>query len=140
MIRGARQFAYLVGWADLIRRLEPELEQAVRIKARVVVISCGDIDLDLATHYRHAFEEYVVCPKDSSINLVVDGAEVLVGETQPEDVCRAAWSRNRGLVRITEEYIRHEVFLHKIIGRLGSTAAQALRPAFTEGLEEVPHG
>ncbi len=83
-----------------------------------LVIARFDISL-----YRHAFEEHIVCAGDNSINLVVDGVEVLVGETLPPDACQAAWSRNPGLILITEEYIRHEIYLHKIVERLEETAA-----------------
>ena len=61
---------------------------------RIVIVSCGQIDLAVGAHYCHAFEEHLVRADDSSINLVVDGVEVLVGETEPAAECRAAWSRN----------------------------------------------
>lgn len=139
MIERARESVYLVGWADIIREVQTELATAAGRGVRIVVISCGEIDLAVGLHYSHAFEEHIVCQDDSSINLVVDGAEVLVGETLPADACRAAWSRNVGLVHITEEYIRHEVYVHKIIERLGESASAELREAFAAGLQEVPH-
>lgn len=139
MLADAQESIYLVAWAQTIRELQAELEAAAGRGVRIVVISCGEIELAVGAHYRHAFEEHIVCTGDSSVNLVVDGLEVLVGETLPTEECRAAWSRNLGLVRITEEYIRHEVYLHKIIERLGETEADGLREAFAEGLREVPH-
>jgi sugar-specific transcriptional regulator TrmB len=139
MIERARESIYLVGWADVIREVQAALTAAAGRGVRIVVISCGEIDLPVGSHYTHAFEEHIVCQGDSSINLVVDGIEVLVGETLPVDACRAAWSRNAGLVHITEEYIRHEVYVHKIIERLGESAAAELREAFAAGLREVPH-
>ncbi|MFQ5859493.1 MAG: TrmB family transcriptional regulator [Anaerolineae bacterium] len=139
MIARAQKSAYLVAWAQTIREVQAELETAAGRGVRTVAISCGEIELAVGSHYRHAFEEDVVRVDDSSINLVVDGAEVLVGETLPAGECQAAWSRNAGLVFITEEYIRHEVYLHKIIEQLGEEGAAGLREAFAEGLEEVPY-
>ena len=139
MIGRSLESIYLVGWAQVIREVQPDLEAAVRRGVKVLVISCGEITDVPGRHYSHALEEHIVCQDDSSINLVMDGVEVLLGETRPVDRCRAAWSRNGGLVRITEEYIRHEVYLHKIIERLKGTAADELRRAFVEGLKEVPH-
>jgi hypothetical protein len=43
------------------------------------------------------------------------------------------------LILITEEYIRHEVYLHKIIDRFGESMATELRKALADGLREVPH-
>jgi sugar-specific transcriptional regulator TrmB len=139
MIGQAEESVYLVGLGQIIREVQAELEAAAGRGVRIVVISCGEIDLTVGSHYRHAFEEHVVCQDESSINLVIDGAEVLVGETLPASECRAAWSRNAGLVQITEEYIRHEVYIHKIIERLGEAAAAELCEAFAAGLREVPH-
>lgn len=139
MIERAQESVYLVGWTDIIREVQAELAAAAKRGVRIVVISCGEIDLAVGSHYSHAFEEHIVCQDDSSINLVIDGVEVLVGETLPVDACRAAWSRNAGLVHITEEYVRHEVYVHKIIERLGESATVELREAFAAGLQEVPH-
>jgi sugar-specific transcriptional regulator TrmB len=139
MIGKARESIYLVAWAQLIHEVQPGLEAAIERGVRVLVISCGEITGVPGIHYSHAMEGHIVCQDDSSINLVMDGAEVLLGETRPADRCRGAWSRNGGLIHITEEYIRHEVYLHKIIGRLKGTAADELGKAFVEGLQEVPH-
>ncbi len=65
---------------------------------------------------------------------------MLVGATLPPDSCQAFWSHNTGLVFITEEYIRHEVYLHKIIEQFGEAEAKALKQALTAGLQEIPYG
>lgn len=139
MIARAQKAVYLTTWAQTLHEVQAELEAAADRGVRIVIVSCGEIEPSVGVHYSHAFEEHIVCVDDSSINLVVDGAEVLVGETLPVDACRAAWSRNRGLVSITEEYIRHEVYLHEIIERLGQTAGDELRAALVKGLQEVPY-
>lgn len=139
MIDRAQQSIYLAAWTQTIREVQRELEAAHDRGLRVIVISCGETELAVSLHYRHAFEEHICRAGDSSINLVIDSVEALVGETLPVDECRAAWSRNTGLVLITEEYIRHEVYLHKIIERLGEAEAAKLREALVEGLREVPY-
>jgi sugar-specific transcriptional regulator TrmB len=139
MIAGARESAYLATWDQTLHELQAELETAVERGVRVVIISCGGTELAVGLYYRHAFEEHICRSGDSSINLAIDGTEALVGETSPVAECRAAWSRNTGLVLVTEEYIRHEVYLHKIIERLGETQAAELREAFVEGLSQVPY-
>ncbi len=139
MVRNARHSIYLVAWAQIIERLRPDLEATEGRGVRIIVISCGEIRATPGIHYRHSFEAHVVCQDDSSINLVVDQAEALLGETAPADQCRAAWTRNTGIVRITEEYIRHEVYLHKIIEGLEGREDAMLGKAFADGLREVPH-
>jgi sugar-specific transcriptional regulator TrmB len=139
MIAKAQESVYLVGWGEALQALQPELEAAARRGVRIVVISCGESDLVVGKHYHHAFEEDLVQGCDSSLNVVVDSMEVLVGQTQPAESCQAAWSHSAALVLVTEEYIRHEVYLHKIIERFGKKLKTELREALAEGLREVPH-
>lgn len=139
MISRAEESVYLVGWADTLHALQPALEERVKKGCRVVVISCGDFSMDGVSQYRHAFESTLVDSCDNSLNVVVDGMEVLVGSVSPEDTCEAAWSRSPALIQITEDYIRHEVYLHKIIERFSLSQAGPLRTALSSGLSEIPH-
>ena len=103
------------------------------------MISCGEGAPPIGKHYHHAFEAELVEQCDTSLNVVVDGKEALVGQTEPAETCQAAWSHSPALILITEEYIRHEVYLHKIIERFGPSRAAELKAALAEGLREVPH-
>lgn len=139
MISRAQKSIHLVAWTETIQELRTELEGAAAQGIRIVTISCGEINTLAGIHYKHAFEEDIVQMDSNSVNLVIDGNEVLVGETLPADSCQAAWSNNAGLIFVTEEYIRHEVYIHKIIERLSEIAGQALQEAFSEGLSEIPY-
>ncbi|MFQ6082266.1 MAG: TrmB family transcriptional regulator [Candidatus Aminicenantia bacterium] len=139
MINEAKESIYLTAWAQVIKEIKNELEEASKRGIKVIVISCGEIELNINTHYHHGFEEQICRAGGSSIDLVIDGIEVLVGETLPPDQCQAAWSRNIGLVYITEEYIRHEVYIQKIIKGLGNEHLKEINRAFKEGLKEIPH-
>lgn len=139
MIHNARSSVYIVGWGEVLQDLRLDLEMADQRGVRTVVISCGEFEISSGKHYRHAFERELVSTCDSSINITVDGKEVLIGQTQPVETCEAAWSHSQALIEVSEEYIRHEVYLHKIIKRLGETQADSLREALMEGLQEVPH-
>ncbi len=139
MITRAERSVYLVAWAEALHTLKPNLEAAVARGLRLVIISCGDTEAMPGSHYCHAFEEVIVHGDPGSINLVVDGQEVLVGATYPPDDCYAFWSHNSNLVLVTEEYIRHEVYLHKIIERFGETEAEAVQNALADGLREIPY-
>jgi len=138
MIARAQKSVYLVAWAETLQALEADLETAVNQNRRVVIISCGDTATMPGIHYCHAFEEEIVQIEVGSLNLVVDGQEVLVGATAPPDSCQAFWSYNIDLINITEEYIRHEVYLHKIIERFGASEVEALKGALAAGLQEIP--
>lgn len=140
MIARAQKSVYLVAWAETLQLLKIDLETAVNQNRRVVIISCGNTEAMPGIHYCHAFEDEIVQIESGSINLVVDGQEVLVGATSPADSCQAFWSHNTDLINITEEYIRHEVYVHKIIEQFGESEAEALQSALADGLKEIPYG
>ena len=139
MIARAENAVYLVAWAETLQSLRADLAAAVARGVRLIIISCGDTEAMPGIHYCHAFESEIVRVEADPINLVVDGREVLAGETHPADNCYAFWSHNTNLVQVTEEYIRHEVYLHKIIERLGVTDAETLQNALADGLAEIPY-
>ncbi len=139
MIGNAQESVYLVGWGEPLQALQAGLEAAARRNVRIVIISCGESEIPVQKHYQHVFEKELVADCGCSLNVVVDGMEVLVGETEPAETCQAAWSHNPALIQVTEEYIRHEVYLQKIIDRFGETQASELREALAEGLREVPY-
>ncbi len=139
MVSHAQESIYLVGWGETLQELQPELEAANRRAVRIVMISCGETTLAVGRHYQHAFEAELVQQCDTSLNIVADGMEALVGQTEPAETCQAAWSHSPALVLVTEEYIRHEVYLHKIVERLGPGLAAKLKRALADGLREVPH-
>ncbi len=139
MIVGASESVYLAAWDQVIREIKPALEQAGARGVRIIVVSCGDVDLSTGILYRHRFQEQLSATGGSSIDLVVDGTEVLVGEATQGEMGQAAWTRNIGLVFIAQEYIRHEVYIHKLIEKLGTGSLDEVRSAFVEGLAEIPH-
>ncbi len=139
MIKGAQEAVYLAAWNQVVQEVKADLEEANKRGTRVIVVSCGEVDLATGTLYRHRFEEQLCPAGDSSVDLVIDGREVLVGEALLGDTCQAAWTRNVGLVFIAEEYIRHEVYIHKLIEKLGTGFLNEAQEAFAEGLAEIPH-
>lgn len=139
MVEKASRGIYLATWSSVIEELRDALETAIRRERQPVVVSCGEVSLPGAHLYRHGFEDQVCAATCASIQLVVDGAEALAGDLEPADRCEAAWTRNPGLVLAVEEYIRHEVYLHKIAARLEPVAAEELRLAIAEGLAEMPY-
>ncbi|MEM8863185.1 MAG: helix-turn-helix domain-containing protein [Chloroflexota bacterium] len=138
MLKRATRSIYLVAWAEMLEALRNDLTEIGNEK-KLIILSCGSIEELPGTHYNHAFEQELVAADERSVNLVIDGREVLIGSTEPADQCVAFWSQNQALIQVTEEYIRHEIYIHKIIDRLGPAAAPEIKAALLEGLKEIPY-
>ncbi len=49
--------------------------------------------------------------------LVVDSHQVLMGTISHEGQTEGTWSQNRGYVALAEDYVKHDVYITKIIKR-----------------------
>ena len=49
--------------------------------------------------------------------LVADSNEVLIGTIFSENRVEGAWSSNRGFVTVAEDYIKHDIYIMKIVRR-----------------------
>ena len=109
LIAASGRYVYLEAMAADARELLPVLQKTLRRKVEIHGVYCGDLQQDLPGLLKHLGESGSVCDE---IAVVADGEQALIGCTQPEDSASAAVTRNKGIVRITREYIRHEVFLN----------------------------
>ncbi|NNM67943.1 MAG: hypothetical protein HKM06_08035 [Spirochaetales bacterium] len=61
--------------------------------------------------------------------VVADGKQALVGTVQAEEggspgTVEGAWSLNRGWVTLAEDYVKHDVYIMKIVHRLDAELVQ----------------
>jgi len=113
LIAASKRYVYLETMTEDAQELLPAVQKALRRKVEMHGVYCGDLRQDLPGLVKHLGESGSVC---SEIAVVADGLQALIGCTQPEDSCSAAVTQNKGIVRITREYIRHEVFLNSFSG------------------------
>lgn len=49
------------------------------------------------------------------IVLIADSAEVLIGTVFQDNKVEGAWSANRGFVTLAEDYVKHDIYIMKIV-------------------------
>jgi hypothetical protein len=50
---------------------------------------------------------------------VVDGFQALLGTFSEDKPAEGAWSENQGFVNLAEDYIKHDIYVMKIVRRFG---------------------
>ncbi|HMK57124.1 MAG TPA: helix-turn-helix domain-containing protein [Dissulfurispiraceae bacterium] len=118
MISSAEKTLLLSVWKDDFPLLDPALKEAVKRKVRLAVVHFGQHDSSLKQIFTHPIEDTLFREKGGRVlALVSDSREVLIGTIFGDNRAEGAWSANRGFVTVTEDYIKHDIYIMKIVGR-----------------------
>ena len=140
MIDQAQKQIYLALLPVTYDALRPALERAVARGVRTVLYTTAELDLpggEVAV--AHVSEETLGRASGLGIILVIDGAEVLIGERLSGSNARASWTGSSLLVFIAEHHLRTDLYLPEILSRLGDNALDIIkeedRELFARALE-----
>lgn len=140
LIQDARRELIVSGWYEDIAPHEQSLIAMEQRNVRVAVVLFGPGHLKVGHVYHHPIEDTLYAERGGrALNLVADGARALVGTMFSDGNVEGAWSMNRGFVLLAEDYIKHDVYIMKIVSRMDATLTetfgeryQFLRDIFTD--------
>lgn len=118
MILDAERTILLSAWAAEAATLEPQLKKAQKSKVRIAVVNFGLPAIKTGQVYYHPIEDTLYAEKGGrGLVVVADSKEVLMGTIFGDNSVEGAWSMNRGFVTLAEDYIKHDIYIMKIIKR-----------------------
>ncbi|HMK60083.1 MAG TPA: helix-turn-helix domain-containing protein [Dissulfurispiraceae bacterium] len=118
MISGAEKTLLLSVWKDDFPLLEHALKEAAKKKVRLAVVHFGQHDSSLKQIFSHPIEDTLFREKGGRVlALVTDSREVLIGTIFGDNRAEGAWSVNKGFVTVAEDYIKHDIYIMKIVKR-----------------------
>lgn len=140
MIDQAQRQVYLALLPQSFDALRSSLVAAIGRGVRTVVYTTAQLELpggEVAV--AHVSEETLAQANGLGLILVVDGAEVLIGERLSGADARASWTGSSLLVFIAEHHLRTDLYLPEILSRLGDNALDIIkeedRELFARALE-----
>lgn len=144
IILDAAKTVLLSAWAVEARALEPFLMKAQKKKVRIAVVNFGLPIIETGRVYYHPIEDTLYAEKGGrGLVVVADGKEVLMGTIFADDRVEGAWSMNKGFVALAEDYIKHDVYIMKIVRRFDRMLLRefgeryaGLRDIFSDGGEQ----
>jgi sugar-specific transcriptional regulator TrmB len=117
MIDTARDSILLSVWSDEFLALGGNIVEAESRGIKIAIIHYGTTNIKAGTLYRHPPEDTLFARRGvKGFALVVDSKEVLTGKIGVKET-QAIWSMNEGFVVLAEDYIRHDVYVMKIVER-----------------------
>ncbi|MBZ0157345.1 MAG: hypothetical protein K8I29_14185 [Alphaproteobacteria bacterium] len=121
MIREARKTILLSVWPEEAAALEPSLKTAARKRVPIASVHFGAPVIGTGQVFQHPIEDTLYAEKGGrGLVLVVDSKEVLMGTLFEDERVEGAWSMNRGFVALAEDYIKHDIYIMKIVQRFDS--------------------
>lgn len=121
MIQSSRKAILLSIWPEEYELLKVHLKKAGKTGVKISIIHFGTAIDRAGLVFDHPIQDTLYSEKGGrGIVLVTDSEEVLIGTISLEErnlACEGAVSKNRGFVIMAEDYIKHDIYIMKIVGR-----------------------
>jgi sugar-specific transcriptional regulator TrmB len=118
LIRAARRSVLISVWKEELAPLIPLLRQREGEGIPVAVVHFGSPAERVGTLFEHPIADTLYEEKGGrGFALVADGEAALMGTVTSGYRVEGAWSAGRGFVTLAEDYIKHDIYIMKIVSR-----------------------
>ena len=118
MIQGARRGVLVSAWKEEFNQLAPLITKAQKRKVRAAAVHFGKPELSAGQLFSHPIEDTLFNEKGGrGLVVVADSREALIGTVYGDGSVEGGVSENRGFVTLAEDYIKHDVYIMKIVNR-----------------------
>ncbi len=112
MIGRAKNSIYVSLWERECKKLEEDLEEAIRRGVRVIAFSFTPLKIKKATVYSYNIPDKELARIwDRKIILVIDQHELLMGEADDKHLKKTAWTDNKAIVDIATNHLILDITL-----------------------------
>ncbi|MBN2533915.1 MAG: TrmB family transcriptional regulator [Spirochaetales bacterium] len=118
IISNSKSFILISTWKEEADHLKDTLAVKETQGIRIAIIHFGNPALSTGQVFPHPIEDTIYEEKGGrGFVLVSDSKEALMGTVFKDNTIEGAWSRNRGFVALAEDYIKHDIYIMKIVKR-----------------------
>jgi len=141
MVQGAVDTVLVSAWNPEALLLVPLLSAARSRGVKTALVHFGPGNLPLAGVFRHPIEDTIYAEKGGrGLTVVADGREALMGTFREgpgvPGATEGTWSLNRGFVTLAEDYVKHDIYIMKIVERFDAELQVRFGPRY-EKLRDV---
>jgi sugar-specific transcriptional regulator TrmB len=117
MLNTSQQTILLSTWPAEITVLSESLGNAEGRGVKIAIVHYGATNIKFGQIYRHPAEDTIFSQRGArGFTLVADSKEVLAGKIKDNET-EAIWSMNESFVLMSEDYIKHDIYVMKIVER-----------------------
>lgn len=133
IIGDARREILISLWHEELVGLAPALKAKVAEQVRLGLVHFGPLDPQFAvgTCFSHPIADTLFQEKGGrGLTLVVDSREAMTVTVYGNGEAEGAWSRNRGYVNLAEDYVKHDIYIMKIVDRFDGLLIERFGPGY----------
>jgi sugar-specific transcriptional regulator TrmB len=118
MIEDATRTILISIWKEEFEFIEDNIKNSLKRDVKIAIVHFGPTKSKVDRLYQHPIEDTIYQEKGGrGIVIVGDSREVLMGTIYKFSKVEGAWSRNRGFITLAEDYIKHDIYIMKIVRR-----------------------
>lgn len=118
MVDGAEKNLLISGWDEELSALEEHLISRKNKNVKIAIVHFGEGNINAGVVYRHPIEDTIYDEKGGrGLVIIADMKEALMGTIFPDFKVEGAWSVNQGFVTLAEDYVKHDIYIMKIVSR-----------------------
>jgi sugar-specific transcriptional regulator TrmB len=118
MIDEAKSEILISAWNEELAYLAQSLAAAEKPGGQLARGLFGKSPHSIGTVFHHPIEDTIYQEKGGrGITLIADSQEALAGTIHDRTVVEGAWSMSRGFVILAEDYVKHDIYIMKIVSR-----------------------
>lgn len=119
LVLDTRKELVLSVWPEEADQLRADLRDLEERGIKVAAVYFGEGSPGCRQAYHHPIEDTLYTERGGrSLTVVSDGERALIATIYPGNRVEGAWSLNQGFVTLAEEYLKHDIYLMKIVQRM----------------------
>jgi len=131
MISQSRRTILISLWGEEFTLLAPLIRKKEAEGVKAAVVHFGIASESSERIFEHPIEDTIYQEKGGrGFTLVCDGTEALSG-TLSDASCGGAWSRGKGFVTLAEDYIKHDIYIMKIVRRFDTSLVETFGEGYS---------
>jgi HTH-type transcriptional regulator, sugar sensing transcriptional regulator len=105
-------------WKEEMELLYEILQKAYKKNIKIAVIHYGQPEKKIGQIFQHPIENTIYQEKGGrQLVIISDSRESLTGTIYDNSRVEGAWSMNNGFVMLAEDYVKHDIYIMKIVER-----------------------
>jgi HTH-type transcriptional regulator, sugar sensing transcriptional regulator len=118
LIREATESLLISGWGEEAEVLSALITQAEEKGIDIGIVHFGPPKIKAGHIFQHPIADTLVFEKGGrGLTIVSDSKDALMATIFPDNQVEGAFSQNRGFVALAEDYIKHDIYIMKIVKR-----------------------